>query len=245
MTTVDAARIAAESLREIEDVMARARRFTALSGAAILFSGVLAAAGGVALFFLIPHIREHVAPDSPFRLRNTFTAVWAFVFATSLAVNVWAMRRIGRRNSDANFGRLFRKAAGTFAPSLVVGAALGAYMMARRWEWYALLAPLWMFTYGLGLLAVAPFTVAGVRPLGIAFLTLGVAALGACEPGLVEALTGEARFYTYDHALQLFMAAGFGGLHILFGLRLRLAPRRGNSRPPTAPGPRPDEGAAS
>ncbi len=91
-----------------------------------------------------------------------------------------------------------RKFALSLAPSLTVGGVLtGPLFLTGQAH---LLPAVWLLLYGTAVLAAGVFSIRVVPLLGLCFLVLGTAAAFA-PPG-----TGD-----------LFMATGFGGLHLVFG----------------------------
>jgi hypothetical protein len=91
-----------------------------------------------------------------------------------------------------------RKVALSFAPPLVA-AALLTILLFRAHLGYALPGT-WLILYGVGVITGGAFSVSIVPYMGLCFMLIGVAALFLPFLG--------------DWA----MAAGFGGLHILFGI---------------------------
>ena len=84
-------------------------------------------------------------------------------------------------------------------PPLAAGAVLTfALFRAGRAEF---LPGIWLSTYGAGVVCGGAFSIRAVRWMGLAFMTLGAAAL------LSPSMWGDA-----------WMAAGFGGVHVLFGI---------------------------
>ena len=86
-----------------------------------------------------------------------------------------------------------------FLPSLVAGAILTTALIAKGLG--SFLPGTWLLLYGTGVTGAGALSVRIVPLMGFAFMGLGAAAL----------LTAPA----YGNAL---MAAGFGGLHVVFGL---------------------------
>lgn len=91
-----------------------------------------------------------------------------------------------------------RKFALALLPPLVVGAVLTRPLFDAGQA--NMLPAVWLMLYGIAVLAAGVFSVRLVPVLGTLFLLLGLAALAA-PPG-----TGD-----------IFMALGFGGLHLIFG----------------------------
>ena len=103
-----------------------------------------------------------------------------------------------RRLGLALHSALARKFALAFLPSLAAGAILSTALARHGLE--ALLPGTWLLLYGAAVVAAGSLSVRIVPLMGAAFMTLGVAALVAAP--------------AWPNA---FMAAGFGGLHVVFG----------------------------
>jgi hypothetical protein len=90
-----------------------------------------------------------------------------------------------------------------FAPPLLAGALLTLVLF--RAGLATALPGVWLLLYGTGVLCGGAASVKVVPAMGVCFMTLGAAALFA------PAAWGNA-----------FLAAGFGGLHILFGILIKV-----------------------
>ena len=130
-------------------------------------------------------------------------ARWVFIWlseaALSVGISVFAMARKARAAGIPLWSEPARKMVFSFAPPLAVGALLTLLCYERGL--IPLLPGLWMLLYGVGVIAAGTFSVRIVPVMGLAFMLLGTVTLFAPLPW--------ARFL---------MAAGFGGLHLLFGL---------------------------
>ena len=94
-----------------------------------------------------------------------------------------------------------RKLVLAFAPALVAGALLTVILVDR--DLTSLLPGIWLLLYGTGVAAGGALSVPAGPVLGVSFMTLGVGAL-----------------FAPPAAGNWFMLAGFGGLHIAFGIRI-------------------------
>ncbi len=91
-----------------------------------------------------------------------------------------------------------RKMAFGFAPPIMVGAVLT--LVFYEHGMLALVPGMWMLLYGVAVMAAGTFSVRTVPVMGFAFMCVGSLALFV--PGSLATAS---------------MAAGFGGLHLVFG----------------------------
>ena len=119
-------------------------------------------------------------------------AVCAFAFG-ALAI-CWKARRVG----TPALARPGRKFVLSFFPPLLAGSVLSFALYGAGMN--RLLPGVWLLLYGAGVMSAGTFSVRVVPVMGLCFMLAGVAAL-FCPAA-------------WDNVL---MAAGFGGLHILFG----------------------------
>ncbi len=126
-------------------------------------------------------------------------AVWLSAAAVAVTIGVVSMWHKAARSGPALIGAVGRRFALSLAAPLVAGAALtwGAWSNGA----VALIPGTWLLLYGTGVLAGGVVSVAPVRVLGVAFMALGIAAL------ITPPAWGSA-----------WLAAGFGALHVGFGL---------------------------
>jgi hypothetical protein len=94
----------------------------------------------------------------------------------------------------------------TLLPSFFSGACL-TFVLVRAGEW-SLLPGTWLVVYGAAVFAASAHTLRGVRWMGACFLALGALAL------LVPGERGD-----------LWMALGFGGVHVVYGTWIARASR--------------------
>jgi hypothetical protein len=92
-----------------------------------------------------------------------------------------------------------RKLVLSFSPAMIAGAVLSAVLI--RKGSYASLAGIWMLLYGAAVVSAGTYSVRSVPVMGAGFMLLG--AIGLVAPA------------AWTTALLI---AGFGGLHIVFGL---------------------------
>lgn len=126
--------------------------------------------------------------------------IWLGAAVVSLAVSLWAM---SRKSAAAGMPLLnsapARKCALGLAPPLLAAAPLTAALLVAGAAW--LLPGLWLLLYGAGVVTGGASSVRVVPVMGVCFMALGAVAL------FCPLAWG-----------NYFMAAGFGGLHIIFGI---------------------------
>ena len=130
------------------------------------------------------------------------TTRWVFIWlceaALSVAISVYTMALKARAARLPLWSEPARKIVFSFAPPMAVGALLTLVLFERGL--ISLLPGVWMLLYGVGVVAAGTFSVRIIPVMGIAFIAVGTMAL-LSPPSWTAAC----------------MAAGFGGLHLLFG----------------------------
>ena len=125
-------------------------------------------------------------------------AVWMVEATISLLIAGWSMDRKARA---ANMPLVYgpgRKAVFSLSPPIVAGGLLTIVLF--RAGLTNAIPGVWLLLYGTGVITGGMFSVPVVPIMGLCFMMLG--ALTLFLPGFVN----------------WFMAAGFGGLHIVFGV---------------------------
>jgi hypothetical protein len=125
-------------------------------------------------------------------------AVWIAEALVSLLIAGWSMDRKARAVQAPLLSGPGRKVAFSLSPPLVAGVLLTIVLY--RAGLIDFIPGVWLLLYGTGVVTGGMFSVSVVPLMGLCFMGLGAAALFA--PGLAN----------------WFMAAGFGGLHIIFGV---------------------------
>jgi hypothetical protein len=136
--------------------------------------------------------------------QQTFAAwlsVWLAEAAVSAAIAGWTMYRKARASSTALFSHPGRKLILNLSPPMFVGALLTVVFY--RAGLTGQLPGLWLLLYGAGVVTGGAFSVRPVPVMGLCFMFVGAGAL-FLPPSWGDAL----------------MAAGFGLLHVIFGLHI-------------------------
>lgn len=198
-TAPDAA--AASSLQFIRETMARTGTFTAVPGW-----------GGVAMG-LTATVAAVVAAQQD--TVSAWLTVWTAEALVGLVIGAWTTAGKARRGGAPLLSGQGRKFLLGLLPALLVGVALTlavyGYETGASGEYFArrttastaslnLLPGMWLLLYGAGVASAGMFSIRLIPLMGSLFMLLGALAL------LAPAAWGDA-----------FMAAGFGGLHVVFG----------------------------
>ena len=134
------------------------------------------------------------------RPRETeWLAIWLSASILAFAIGGWAMVMKARRAGTTVFSYSGRRFVLSYVPPLAVGALLTAALV--RAGFHGALPGTWLLLYGTGVVTGGAFSVRVVPIMGFCFMALGALALFA------PAAWGD-----------WLLAAGFGGLHIIFGL---------------------------
>jgi hypothetical protein len=130
---------------------------------------------------------------------EAWLAIWIGEAVLSFVICAWAMNRKARAVEMPLLSGPGQKFALSLSPPLLVGALLTIVFVQ-----YGLIAPLtgmWLLLYGAGVMTGGAFSVKIVPVMGFCFMLLGAVAL-----------------FSPTSWGNYFMAAGFGGLHIIFGI---------------------------
>src|SRR3954466_7821972 len=130
---------------------------------------------------------------------DAWLATWLLTAVAALALGGWTMAGKAKRAGTMVFSYSGRRFVLSYVPPLLVGALLAAALV--RTGQLGALPGTWLLLYGTGVVTGGAFSVRVVPLMGLCFMALGAVAL------LVPPVWGE-----------WLIAAGFGGLHIIFGL---------------------------
>ena len=139
------------------------------------------------------------AVAGPPRDTRAWVGIWLATAGVAAATGLIAILRKARRPDMPLRGPVARRFALAFMPALVVGGVLTAVFVQHHLA--ARLPGCWLVCYGAAVTSGGAFSVRPVPFMGAAFITLGVLAFVAPT--------------AWGH---FFMAAGFGALHIGFGI---------------------------
>ncbi|HEX5227357.1 MAG TPA: hypothetical protein VFW44_06585 [Bryobacteraceae bacterium] len=124
---------------------------------------------------------------------------WLLEAAFAMTLTVLAIRRKARAANGPVISAPLRRFVLSFAPPLAVGGLLTAVLY--RAGVPEAIPGVWLLLYGTGVVTGGAFSVRVVPVMGLCFMALGSVAL----------------FSPFAWATA-FLAAGFGGLHVIFGI---------------------------
>lgn len=123
---------------------------------------------------------------------------WLAEAIIALLIAGWLMDRKARATGVPLLSGPGRKVAFSLSPPMIAGALLTVVLF--RSGLTSVIPGMWLLLYGTGVVAGGMFSVSVVPVMGICFIFLGAAGL-----------------FVPPEWGNWFMAAGFGGLHIIFG----------------------------
>lgn len=127
--------------------------------------------------------------------------VWAIEAVVAAAIGGWAIHRKARRFGLPVLSGAGRKVLLGFLPPALAGAVITVAL------WQAgsaeLIPGAWLLLYGAAVVAAGTYSVRVVPVMGICFMILGAVAL-----------------FVLPDVADVLMAAGFGGLHVVFGFAI-------------------------
>jgi hypothetical protein len=130
---------------------------------------------------------------------KAWLAVWVAEAMIALLIAGWSMDRKARAANMPLLSGPGRKVAFSLSPPIFAGGIVTVVLY--RAGLTNAIPGLWLLLYGTGVITGGMFSVSAVPIMGLCFMTLGAAAFLA-PAGFADWL----------------MAAGFGGLHIVFGV---------------------------
>lgn len=152
--------------------------------------------GGVGMG-VIALVASAIAASQP--LGDRWLLTWLGAAITAAVVGLIAMARKASRAGATLTGAIARRFALGMAAPFVAGAAITYELWVVRS--FMVMAPAWLLLYGAGVLTGGIFSVPVVRAIGVCFMALGIAAI-----------------VTPAEWANVWLAIGFGGLHVGFGI---------------------------
>ncbi|HEX2533786.1 MAG TPA: hypothetical protein VHK69_08625 [Chitinophagaceae bacterium] len=193
-----------DAIEDIRKLMDQSSRFISLSGWSGVAAGVcaLAAAGFTALQFDCWRRGDcemnGYSGDGGSDIRYTLVLIAAVTFVLAFTLAFFFTYVRSRRTGVSIWGRTAKRVVINVAVPMLVGGLFILRLMEEGL--FGFIAPACLLFYGLGLVNASKYTLTEIRYLGYGQLLLGVVNLWFVGYGLY------------------FWAAGFGVLHVLYGI---------------------------
>lgn len=200
------------ALKDIKQMMERSSRFISLSGLSGIAAGICALVGA---WFANNIIHSNYATTSSLRNMNdefyshqevsvkTYmgNSLFQIAIATLIAAFIFSFLFTYLRSKKTNTP-IWGKSSKRLLVNVLIPMIVGGIYLLKLIEYrnYGLIAPGCLIFYGLALLNASKYTLIEIRYLGIAQIVLGIINLWFVGKGLY------------------FWAAGFGILHIVYGI---------------------------
>ena len=194
-----------KDLEDIKDIMNRSSRFISLSGWSGIAAGVIALLGAYAAYQYV-YVGEELLAYRRMVITQerliTLIVIAVITLVLAISLGIFFTSRKARKNNqklwDIQTKRLLMN---LFIP-LAAGGILCLILLSKGFIGF--LAPFTLIFYGLALVNASKYTLHEVRSLGMFEILLGLIATNYIGFGL------------------LFWAIGFGVLHILYGIIMKV-----------------------
>ncbi len=187
-----------EALKNIKQMMERSSRFISLSGWSGIAAGLCALGGAITARYYIDHYQGIAEDGGPLYIERTLMTIAAATFVAAFTLAFLFTYTRSRKQGIAVWGSAAKRLMFNTAIPLLTGGIV-VYKLLEL-NYYGLIAPVSLIFYGLALINGSKYTLGEVRYLGYCQLILGCINLWIPGNGLY------------------FWAAGFGILHIIYGI---------------------------
>ncbi len=195
-----------DDIREIRTIMERSTRFISLSGLSGIAAGIYALAGAFIAYRLIYAPSAGMPAEST--LYGNHKLIWqlawvaAAVLVLTLATGIWLSYLKSKREGKVFWGRGSKQFLAGVSTPLVAGGIFIILMIVQGY--FTMVAPAFLVFYGLALIHGGRYTESDIQWPGYLEIILGLTAAAVPQYGL------------------LLWAAGFGILHIIYGIIMSL-----------------------
>ncbi|PWN05700.1 hypothetical protein [Rhodohalobacter mucosus] len=183
-------------IAEIRSMMEKSSKFLSLSGWAGIMAGIYALAGTWAVYSLYGFYPDELRYSTPHLSQILLIAFGVLILA--LATAFWFSHSKASQNGERAWNATSRRMLSHMAAPLLSGGVLIVLLITSGFT--GLAAPLTLLFYGLALYNAGNYTIPEVRIMGVVQIILGLTAVLLIGYSL------------------LIWAAGFGLVHILYGI---------------------------
>lgn len=193
-----------QTLKDIKQMMERSSRFISLSGLSGVAAGTCALIGAWLAYRVLDSYYGTYnslglfSGDEFSRLKLKLAGLAALVFIMAFATSFFFTWRRARRQKTAIWGPVSKRLFWNMSIPLIAGAGFILGML--RYDDWAYVSSACLVFYGLALINASRYTLSDIRYLGYCEIILGLVNMFFIGCGL------------------WFWAAGFGVLHILYGI---------------------------
>lgn len=193
-----------QDIRDIRRIMERSSRFISLSGLSGIAAGICALIGSYVCFRILDNYygpynsRGFFSGDDFSKLKIKLLVVAVITFVLAFASSFYLTWRKAKKQGQPLWDLTSRRLAWNMLVPLVTGGAFILGML--RYNQWLFVSPSCLIFYGLALVNASKYTYSDIRYLGYCEIVLG----------LVNML--------YPGYGLWFWAAGFGLLHIIYGI---------------------------
>lgn len=194
-----------DDIREIKEIMDKSSRFISLSGWSGIFSGLVALLGAY-LAYSIVYSTASVAESGHFIIDSQKTAILLQIAVATLVLAIIGAIVLTRLEVKQKQQKIWDHQTQRLIVNLLIPLAIGGIccLVLLLQGFTHIVAPLSLVFYGISLVNASKYTVSEIRSLGLLESGLGIIALAMPGYGLY------------------FWAAGFGVLHVIYGLIMLL-----------------------
>jgi len=187
-------------IAEIRAMMERSTKFLSLSGWAGIMAGFYALAGVYGAYSIFDFWPDRLFYRSSNLTEVIFLATCVLLFALGSAI--FFSHNKAAKQGENLWNATSRRLLLSMCVPLFAGGIMIAFLILKGLT--GLIAPLTLIFYGLALFNAGNYTIAEVRWMGVVQMLLGLLNIWYIEYGL------------------WFWAAGFGGVHIVYGIYMHL-----------------------
>jgi hypothetical protein len=194
-----------DDLNEIKDIMSRSSKFISLSGLSGVFAGIFALLGAYFAYQMVFIDQYYLGYKRAAATNENLTVILIIALITlalSLGVGIFLSTRKAKKDNQKLWDLQTKRLLLNLLIPLITG---GIFCLILLFNGYVgIIAPLTLIFYGLALVNASKYTLKEVRSLGIAEIILGLIATYFIGFGL------------------LFWSIGFGVLHIIYGIIMKI-----------------------
>lgn len=194
-----------EDLKDIREMMDRSSRFISLSGLSGVSAGFFALAGVFAAYQTVYKNQDYLGYRKAILTMESITTLILIAILTlvlAIGTGVYFTTRESRKKNQKLWDIQTKRLLINLAIPLTTGGILCLMLLLKGYIGF--IAPLTLIFYGLALVNASKYILYEIRSLGIIEILLGLIGMHFIGYGLI------------------FWAAGFGLLHIIYGIVMHL-----------------------